>query len=167
MNGISNNDRKRLSKALNFLEELNWLLESNKSLDLKELINSLKIVENTGFHNNNSPIYLSDNQFKDNLVGILPYLFLDNDLFNVNSDIADFSESVFQFKIPRYEKRSRFEIIGLIVCEVPKLNDKELIFLGNALAELIGNKEKLKKVKAEKKKANFSWNDTIQKLTSL
>jgi hypothetical protein len=89
------------------------------------------------------------------------------ELFKTNGDIAEFSESVLKIEIPRFEKRSRFEIIGLIVCEIPRLEDKELAILVNAIEALTGDNDKLKKVKAEKQKANFSWNQTIQLLNNL
>ena len=49
------------------------------------------------------------------LVGCLPNLFLDLDLFKTNADIAEFADAVLKIKISRFEKKSRFEIIGIVV----------------------------------------------------
>lgn len=163
---MNTNKRKKINQALNFIEELNWFLDSKKSV-LKELPQLIREEFDNDIERSITEKYSSVNQNKNSLVGILPFLFLDTDLFKSNSDIGDFSESMLRIFIPRIEKRSRFEIIGLIVCAVPALNDSELSSLVEALSNITGNKEKLRKVKAEKKKADFSWNETIQKLNEL
>jgi len=166
MKNLDNSNKKKVQQAINFIEELSWLVNSKNVPDLKEIPNLIRSVisDNTS---NIARKYSSKNQNKNSLVGVLPNLFLDLELFKSNGDIADFSLSVLKIEIPRFEKRSRFEIIGLIVCEVFSLEDKELEVLVNAIEELTGDNDKLKKVKAEKQKANFSWNQTIQKLNNL
>lgn len=166
MKNMDNTNRKKLQQAINFIEELSWLVNSKNVPDLKEIPELIRSAIS-----DNAPAiarkYSSKNQNKNSLVGVLPNLFLDLELFKTNGDIAEFSESVLKIEIPRFEKRSRFEIIGLIVCEIPRLEDKELAVLVNAIEELTGDSDKLKKVKAEKQKANFSWNQTIQLLNNL
>lgn len=166
MKSTDNSNKKKVQQAINFIEELSWLINSKNVPDLKEIPNLIRnaISENTSTI---AKKYTSKNQNKNSLVGVLPNLLLDVELFKTNSDIAEFSETVLKIEIPRYEKRSRFEIIGLIVCEIPRLEDNELDALVCAIEELAGDNDKLKKIKAEKQKANFSWNETIQKLNNL
>ena len=167
MKNIDNNiNKKKVQQAINFIEELSWLINSKNTLDLKEipaLLRSLTIENTSGI----AKKYSSKNQNKNALVGVLPNLFLDTELFAVNADIAEFSKTILKIEIPRFDKKSRFEIIGLIVCEVPKLNDNDLEVLVNAIEKLTGDIDKLKKLRAEKQKANFSWNQTIQELNNL
>jgi hypothetical protein len=166
MKNMDNTNKKKLQQAINFIEELSWLVNSKNVPDLKEIPELIRSAIS-----DSTPViakkYSSKNQNKNSLVGVLPNLFLDLELFKTNGDIAEFSESVLKIEIPRFEKRSRFEIIGLIVCEIPRLEDKELAILVNAIEALTGDNDKLKKVKAEKQKANFSWNQTIQLLNNL
>lgn len=152
-------NKKKLLQALNFIEELNWLVESKSSNSIKELLNLLqKIVNSQDIISEQSVSNISA------LVGCLPNLFLDLDLFKTNADIAEFADAVLKIKISRFEKKSRFEIIGIVVCEVPKLKESELTSLVIALNELTNNSDELKRVKQNKIGNNFSWNETIQYL---
>jgi hypothetical protein len=160
--------KNKVIKAINFIEELNWLLESKKGLDLKdipsllrELLNQEANIKIQGLNK-----YNSINQNKNHLIGILPTLLKDQELFKSTSNLLDFAEDALKIKISKAGNRSRLEYIGLIVCEVIDLNDNELSSLVNALSQITNNKEKLNLVKEEMKKSNFSWNDTIQKLIS-
>lgn len=165
MNKLDNSKRRKITHALNFLEELSWLLDSRKAVDLKELPKLLMSILDSDLSNSIAPKYTSENENKNILVGILPNLFLDSELFKSNNDLVDFAESVLKIGIARWEKRSRYEIIGLIVCTVPSLNDSDLTKLVEALVLIAGNKDKLSQIKEAKENANFSWNETIQKLT--
>ena len=167
MNKLESAKRKKVNQALNFIEELGWLLEGRKANEIKEIPSIIRTLLDSDISNSLNEKYTSDNQNKNTLVGILPNLFLDMELFKSNSDLVEFADAVLKITIARFEKRSRYEIIGLIVCEVPKLNDSDLSKLVEALIMIGGNKDKLKQVKAEKNKADFSWNETIQKLNSL
>lgn len=152
-------NKKKLLQALNFIEELNWLVESKSSNSIKEMLNLLqKVVNSQDLISEQSVSNISA------LVGCLPNLFLDLDLFKTNADIAEFADTVLKIKISRFEKKSRFEIIGIVVCEVPKLKENELTSLVIALNELTNNSDELKRVKQNKVSDNFSWNETIQYL---
>jgi len=48
------------------------------------------------------------------------------DLFKTNNDLSDFAETVLRVSVSRAEKRSKYELIGLIVCEVTNLTDSNL-----------------------------------------
>lgn len=153
---------KKIKQAINLIEELSWLLEKNNNVKLKEIPNILREVVN---YDEIIPLkYKSKNSNKNFLIGVLPNLFQDQDLFKTNSDLIEFAELVLKIVISRPEKRSRYELIGLIVCEVSNLNDYDLNQLVDALTEITTNDDKLKKIKEQRKKSNFSWNDAIYEI---
>ena len=163
---IDQNRRKKVVQAINFIEELSWLIDTKKGVDLKELPQLLRGM----LDSNTLPIdskYESTNPNKNYLIGILPNLFQDEELFKTNIDLADFAENVLKISVSRAEKRSKYELIGLVVCEVTNLNDSNLTILVNALSKLTGSKEQLNQIKEAKKRANFSWNQAIQELSKL
>ncbi len=164
-------DKKQLTeaeKAVDFFEELLWFLESKKNLRLKGAPDSLRklLKYNTNeLTTNYVGRYGLPNSNIHYLIGILPELFQDEKLFPTNIQIAKFAEEMLGIKINRYEKRSKYELIGLIVCKTSSLSDNELFVLVNGLSELTQSKEKLDLIRNIEKNDNFSWNETIQKLT--
>ena len=83
-------------------------------------------------------------------------------------DILDFADKVLNLKLSKEAKRSKTEYVGMIVCRVAQADDDDIRKdLVDALESLIGNETKMKKVREERKKPNFSWNDTIAKLSEL
>lgn len=165
MNKINTVNKKKIRDAINFIEELSWLIESKKKVNLKEITSILNSVANSDISERVSKKYLSENTNKNILVGLLPNLFQDKELFNTNNDLVDFSITILNVTITRSEKRSRYEIIGLIVTEINSLNDRELLSVVEALSILTKNKNKLFQLKKEKKQADFSWNTAIQKIS--
>ena len=79
--------------------------------------------------------------------------------------IAQFAKDVLDIPVPRFEKRSKYELIGLIVCETDQLNDEKLDQLVRALSEITKNEEKLNRIRAASEANDFSWNDTIRQLS--
>lgn len=161
---MEKNKKLKINEVANFLEELSWLLEKKRTLPLKEISSYLRDIENI----NEYPLKLSskndDNKHSRFLVGVLPSLFLDEELFKSRDEILDFAETVLYLPISRSGKRSRTEYIGWIVCEVAKMNDSRLFELVSELENIISDDYKIKEVKKAKKEPNFSWNDTIKKL---
>lgn len=155
-----------IQKAILFIEELSWLLDSRKGLDLKEVVMILKnMINQQESINGLARSYKSPNPNKHFLIGVLPKLFQDSRLFPTNESISNFAKEILKIKVSRFEKRSKYELIGLIVCETDTLSDNELSKLVTALSQITGNEEKLNKIREERKKNNFSWNETIQRLT--
>lgn len=167
MEKIDQNKRKKITQAINLVEELSWLLDSKKSIDLKEIPSLLRNLLDNNSSVSGSDKFSSPNPNKNYLIGVLPNLFQDNDLFKTNIDLADFAETILNIPVNRAEKRSRYELIGLIVCEVTNLNESDLTNLVDALSKIAGSNEKLKQIKEAKKKANFSWNDAIKTLSTI
>lgn len=161
---MEKNKKIKINEVANFLEELSWLLEKKRNMSLKEISLYIRDIENI----NDYPLKFSSR--KDNnkhsrfLVGVLPALFLDEELFKSRDEILDFAETVLNLPISRSGKRSRIEYIGWIVCEVAKMNDSRLFELVSELENIVGDDYKIKEMKKAKKEPNFSWNDTIKKL---
>lgn len=152
--------KNKLNQVANYLEDLSWLIESNKNLSLKDISSILREVNafDEPLRKNN----FSSNKSRHYLVGILPKLLQDDQLFKSNSEMLDFAEEVLNLNPSRASKRSRIEYIGWIVCEVSNSNDKQLSNIYNYLEGLIVDENKIKKIKAAKKLPNFSWNDAIR-----
>lgn len=163
---MNKNNKKTIKKGIDFIEELSWLLDSRKGFDLKTVVQILKdlVVEQSSldaFANE----YKSPNPNKHFLIGILPKFFQDASLFPTNESIATFAKETLKINISRHQKRSQYELIGLVICKTESLSDKKLSNLVSALSQIIGSEEKLEKFREERNNINFSWNETIQKLT--
>ncbi len=166
---MANDSKKKLSpenerlQFFNFFEELCWLLDSNKDINLKNASKYLKESRNALAHG-----FLNSNKEKDEyiLIGILPSLLKDEEIFQSNAQLVQFAEEVLALIIPRWEKKSRNEIIGLIVCEVEDANKERLYTLIKWSGDILNNKNKVRELQNKAKNSGnmFSWNETIQKL---
>lgn len=145
-----------IREFVNILEEISWIID-RKSIDLSEMIRKLKEVTN-GTKSQSSESSIT------HLVGILPSLFMDRELFVKNDDLLDFAEQILKLKAKRSGNRSRTESIGWIVCELSKSDECLRQDLVDALDELVGNEEKKNNLKKRRQTPNFSWNEAIAKL---
>ena len=158
-------NKSKLVQVANFVEELSWLLEGNKNTSLKEvsnIIRSLSSNKNNLIHN--SIDFSSDSDGKTYLVGILPKILQDNELFKSNSEMLDFAERVLLLKPSRAAKRARMEYIGWIVCEVSNTESKNLDSLYKYLKEIFSDENRVREIKKAKKEVGFSWNEIIRSL---
>lgn len=171
---MSNNRRNKelsnsveMKKLTNFLEELSWLMESYQGLDF----HNLREIRNNLYHMNDmnevtTSLKKPPNANVHYLVGILPSLFLDTKIFNSNSDIAEFASEVLFINIPRWSKKSKFEIIGHILCATTELNDSKVSDLVEALQHVVNGNEKIKKRLTERKNNGLTWNMLIRDLNA-
>jgi hypothetical protein len=150
-----------------FLEELSWLLSSYSDINLTAGVRNLR---NRILHEFDAAAavgsYESPNPNKQFLVGVLPRVLNDEALFPTNEDIAEFANSVMKVRIPRYHKKSKYELIGHIVCQTNDLDEKGLSKLVHALSILTGGDEKVRRLIKQRKDQNFGWNAIIQELAS-
>lgn len=142
----------------NIIEEISWVLDG-KSVNLKEMVKKLRQVGSA-----DTP--LKNSSSVTHLVGILPQLFMDKELFEKNEDLLDFAEQILKLKAKRAGNRSRTESIGWVVCELAKSDDCIRQDLVDALDSLLGNDEKKAQIKKDRKMPNFSWNDAIARLNN-
>jgi hypothetical protein len=155
----------KIQQAVDALEELNWLFQSKKGMALRHLPDLLRRqLEVSSDLDQIAGAYASPNPNKHFLIGVLPRLFQDQKLFPNNEDIADFAQTVLHVPITRYEKRSKYELIGFIVCQTNELSEEKLSSLVAALANITGSEEKLNMVIEARKARGFTWNEAIQKI---
>ena len=143
-----------------------WLLDSNKDINFKNASKYLKEFRNILTHKISNNVNNEGTIDHYNLIGVLPSLLKDRDIFQSNSQLVQFAGEVLALNIPNWEKKSRNEIIGLIVCEVEDVNKERLDILTRWTQNILNNKNEVKKMlnKAKSTGGIFSWNETIQKL---
>lgn len=151
---------------LKFVEELSWLLSSYEDLDFKALGN-LGVDLNrshratTNIRNHSSLIATPTSQL---LVGTLPGLLKDEALFPTNEDIVEFSVMTLGITITRWQKRSKYELIGQIVCHADAASQERLDRLVQILNSIMSDKGETKRDLQEQRRSGLSWNEVIQKL---
>src|SRR5690606_27194321 len=99
------------------------------------------------------------------LVGTLPSFLVDEELFPTNEDIAEFSVSILNIHIPRWQKKSKYELIGHIVCNVNEASPGKISRLLEALDEVLDERGDAKRKIASDRKSGRSWNQVIQEIT--
>jgi hypothetical protein len=151
------NDPRALGR---FLEELSWLLSSYEDLDFKALPQIVEDQSRSSRRFDNA----SDEDEHVQLLGTLPALFMDEELFATNEDIAEFSSHALGVSIPRWQKKSKYEIIGHVVCHAKLLNGENLRRLVGAVTKIqdrrSGERASLKKQRT----MGLSWNEVIQRM---
>lgn len=159
-------NKNKINQIANYLEELSWLIESNKNITFKDISSVIRDLsyERENFNHFNNKIIENQQNGKTYLVGILPKMLQDTELFKSNSDMLDFAEQVLELKPSRAAKRSRTEYIGWIVCEVSNTESKRLDDLYSHLRIILNDKNVLSNIKQAKKNSDFSWNDIIRNL---
>ena len=164
----SGKDLKDEKRAMAFLEEFAWLLSSYPRLDFRVLPDILRgnVVSGSAARTAVGG-YASSNPNKQFLVGALPRVLTDETLFPTNEDIAQFAQSVMDLTVPRFGKKSKYEIIGHIVCETDRLDDRRLSKLVSALAALTEGDDRTRSLITQRKAEHFGWNEIIQELASV
>ena len=140
------------------MQELSWLTDNYKDISIKDIYNQLQMPsenkETTGK-------LQTDTKY---LVGVLPSILQDTELFPKKEDIIDFAKQVLGLELSLLSKRSKIEYIGTILCMVSNENSGKLEKLVDALDTLLNNESKMIEVKKRRKEPDFSWNETIAKL---
>ena len=158
-------------EASSILEELYWLLKGGRLELLKQAAGALRdykedIVPGGIFEGARVSTKEKDAN-KRYLIGALPFLFEDKELFPKNADIADFAKSTLGLNIRTVDKRGRYELIGIIAVETVYLNEDKLDALVRALAKLTGESAAIDDIKNKKKIEGISWSETIKALSGL
>lgn len=154
-------DKNKVLLAANFIEELAWLLNSKKKIDLENISEILREQVET------NQVFSSDSHRVKKLnhyIGVLPFLLQDKELFRTNKDIIEFAENLFSIQMSRTDRRSRYELVGFIVTEITKVDKDKLLSILNSLSVLTENDDKLVQFRKARNDIDFSWNDAISKL---
>lgn len=167
--GLTGLDVDKLKRAALVIEDV---MLFSKNLKADSLIAALNTIETIVYARTKSigssavaRTYQSGDPNKHFLIGALPRLLLDRNLFPANDDIVDFATSALKLEM-KVEKRARFEIIGKIVCETDDLDERQLTDLVRALEKLVGDEATIADMVKRKKAGSFSWNETLQELLS-
>lgn len=153
-----NNKQKRI---INFIQELSWITDNYKDISIKDIYNQLNIGKEDDVK---AGKLRTDTKY---LVGVLPSIFQDEELFPKKEDILEFAKQELGIELSLQSKRSKIEYIGTILCMVSNENSGRLERLVEALDTLLNNESKMAEVKKRRQEPNFSWNETIAKLKSL
>lgn len=152
-----NNKEKRI---LNFMQELTWLTENYKDIYIKDIYSLLKNIKEDNVKTGKL------RRDTKSLVGVLPSIFQDKELFPKKEDILEFAKQELGIELSLQSKRSKIEYIGTILCMVSNENSGKLERLVDALDILLNNDSKMAEVKKHRQEPNFSWNETIVKLNN-
>ena len=155
----------KIDKALRFVEELSWLMKSYEGADLRLLAQVLRNEQRTIFDPedvNQLNHFVESDSDTVSLVGILPKIFINPNWFRSNSDIAEFAQSALGLRIPRWEKISKFEMIGHVVCRVSLQEKRDHSSLVKILRNILSDKQKEKYV-IDMRRDQMSWNDIIRR----
>lgn len=151
---------------LKFVEELSWLLSSYEDLDFRalgslgaDITKSQRSAANLKNHTATSRPPTAQL-----LVGTLPGLLRDERLFPSNEDIVEFSSMTLGITIPRWQKKSKYELIGHIVCHTDSADQARLDSLVQILDSIMSDRGDAKREVEEQRKSGLSWNEVIQKL---
>lgn len=147
-----------------FVEELSWLLASYEELDFKALGNMSS--EFISFSRSSSDL-LSRSRRPPTvhlLVGILPNFLVDLSLFPANEDIVEFAQSALGIGMTRWQKKSRYELIGQIVCHTNEASPAMLERLMTVLEQATDETSATRKKMASDRRSGRSWNEVIQSL---
>ena len=144
------------NKLIRYAEELTWLMNSYKEFSLEDILS--RFIQNS---KNNS---IAKHGLESNtayLVGVLPRMFQDKELFENNSDLTTFAKDILGLELKNSEKKSRMELIGTIVCNISNDNSESLDILVSALENIMDNESKMEEVKKSRRQPDFSWNVII------
>jgi hypothetical protein len=158
------NDRAVLFK---FVEELSWLLSSYEDLDFHALGKLESIVEKSASTASITKHYSA--MVEPNarvLVGSLPGLLKNELIFRSNEDIIEFSVTTLGIQIPRWQKKSKYELIGHIVCHTDMAGPERLERLVQVLNKLLSDSGETMLNLQNQRKSGLTWNDVIQQLLS-
>lgn len=129
--------------------------------ELVDLLENLKRILDGNIEKQGSlPFSNSDSSTTDleNLIGTIPFLLLNQQLFEKNQDIADFANKL-NIQIPSPEKKKREDIIGRVVSAIAGFDSKKIAELNYAI-------KSLKKIDIRKGKTNFfkDWENVIKQM---
>lgn len=132
------------------------------SLSKKDLIDILesikKALENESTNQATTNSSQGTQTDLENLIGTIPFLLLNQQIFEKNQDIAEFAKKL-NISIPSPEKKKREDIIGRIVSSIAKFDARKITELNFAIRAL-------KKSDMKKGKSNFfkDWENAIKEM---
>ena len=164
---MSNVTKKDIHELFNFMEELSWIMSRYNSIDIKNRKDDLYkyLIEKNDFSTSfdNLTRYKHENSNKNYLVGTLPKFFQDREIFEKNSDLSDFGDFL-GIRLKNPDKKSRYEIIGAMLCAISEMDENSLDKLVNAIDKIMHDEKILAKIKSDKTE-KYDWNSVIRSLS--
>lgn len=162
--GRRRSKRNDEAALVRFVEELGWLLESYEDVDLSALptfIRSQRELRNRTAHLRSLS---NQSDLANTLVGVLPTFFMDRRLFPMNEDLVEFADQALGIDTPRWQKKSKNELIGHIVCHANQAPLHKLEQITNAIEGLVDEGSDDRRKIEKQRKSGLSWNEVIQGL---
>lgn len=158
-------------KTLDLLQELIWAIRSRDSTELSEgvsylrnLASSEKIMRRKA---ERKPMLRDRQSDLKALVGSMSLVLADTELFPANEDIAKFASEALQIPISRWDKRSRYEMIGMLIMESINASPERLRDVGGLLNRISNESESMEIIKKNSRQVGFSWNEAIRSLRTI
>ncbi|MCR8561215.1 hypothetical protein KXD93_26415 [Mucilaginibacter sp. BJC16-A38] len=130
--------------------------------DLVAIIDNVRKVLD-GLQSNDIVNYDEKKQSDDNplesLIGTIPFLLTNKDLFEKNQDIADFATRLDIF-IPSAEKKKREDIIGRVILAISNFDKNKIEDLNIAIKSIKGSDS----TKSDKSNFFKDWELMIRKI---
>lgn len=166
---MSKISKKELNELVNLMEEFSWVITKYKNVDFRNVqSNLLNIINEQDFYNSNLTSfkrYKDKDSNKNYLIGVLPKFFQDKELFEKNLDLAEFAECLGIY-LNNPEKKSRYEIIGTMLCSISEMDELSLDKFVRAIEVLLSHDDLRQDIKAMRNvhKSSYSWNQVIKAL---
>jgi hypothetical protein len=126
--------------------------------DLIEMLESIKNVIEGEQESIKANVSTSQQSDLESLIGTIPFLMQNKQIFEKNQDIADFANKL-NIHIPSPEKKKREDIIGRIIFAIADFDSRKITELNSAI-------KALKKTDIKKGKSNFfkDWENAIKQI---
>ncbi len=157
-------------KTLDLIQELVWAIRSRES---NELLNGVSYLRHLA-HNEKIERRRADKKSGSRdrqrdlkaLVGSMSLVLADSELFPANEDIAKFATEALRISIARWEKRSRYEMIGMLIMESINASPARLREVGDLLNKISDESDSMAQIKKQSRQTGFSWNEAIRSLST-
>lgn len=159
-------------KTLDLVQELVWAIRSRET---SELSHGVSYLRNLALHNKpekRKPEKGSKSSLLDRrrdlkaIVGSMSLVLADAELFPSNEDIAKFAKEALRIPISRWEKRSRYEMIGMLVMESINASPARLREVAGLLNKISEESDSMEQIKKSARQTGFSWNEAIRTLST-
>lgn len=157
-------------KTLDLIQELVWAIRSRESSELLNGVSYLRYLANNEKVErrkaDKKPTLKDKRRDLKALVGSMSLVLADAELFPANEDIAKFATEALQISIARWEKRSRYEMIGMLIMESINASPARLREVGNLLNKISDESDSMAQIKQRSRQTGFSWNEAIRSLST-
>lgn len=160
-NSKKKNDPQDLAR---FIEEFSWLLRSFDDVDLSALSNLAHQIQVQSLEAKRLKELSTNEDTVRTLVGFLPSFFTNLTLFPTNEDIVEFAHAALGLPLTRWQKKSKYEIIGQIVCHTNEASLEKIQRLSGLIDEMRDEKTSVRKGIEMDRSLGQSWSEVIARL---